>query len=248
MEGNRLLGSCRPSPLLEVSLVTDPSLHSREAVPLLVDAIRMLTRADMMDHSGHGSARRDAGSFYINSGASVRGSLTERDIVAVDLDGVLIEGSAQPPLEFPLHAEIYRARPDVHAVMHTHPRWSTFLTMVGAPYQPVFGQGALLGDVPVMDSPMSVNSRQMGERLVATLGHGHAVLLKSHGAAIVGANVVEAFVLAAYIEENAYRQYMAMQIGSPYVFSDAERQICRQRLWTASLFQKVWEHYRSKLA
>ena len=130
--------------------------------------------------------------------------------------------------------------------MHTHPKWSTFLTMVGVPYKPVFGQGALLGEVPVMDSPMSVNSRAMGERLVATLGQGHAVLLKSHGAAVVGAGVVEAFVLAAYVEENAYRQYMALQIGTPYVFSEAEQQTCRERLWTASLFQKVWEHYRSK--
>jgi L-fuculose-phosphate aldolase len=228
--------------------VTQAAAPSREVIPQLVDAIRMLTRAEMMDHSGHGSARRDQNSFYINSGASVRGALTERDIVAVDFDGALVEGSAKPPLEFPLHAEIYRARPDVHAVMHTHPRWSTFLTMVGAPYKPVFGQGALVGDVPVMDSPMSINSRAMGERLVATLGQGHAVLLKSHGAAIVGANVVEAFVLAAYVEENACRQYMAMQIGSPYVFTEAEQETCRQRLWTASLFQKVWDHYRSKLA
>ena len=226
----------------------DPAAPAREVIPQLVDAIRMLTRGEMMDHSGHGSARRDERSFYINSGASVRGSLTERDIVAVDFDGALVEGTAKPPLEFPLHAEIYRARPDVNAVMHTHPKWSTFLTMVGAPYQPVFGQGALLGDVPVMDSPMSVNSRAMGERLVATLGRGHAVLLKSHGAAIVGASVVESFVLAAYVEENAYRQYMARQIGTPYVFSEAEQQTCRERLWTASLFQKVWEHYRSKLA
>ena len=228
--------------------MTQGAAPSREVIPQLVDAIRMLTHAEMMDHSGHGSARRDHSSFYINSGASVRGALTERDIVAVDFDGTLVEGSAKPPLEFPLHAEIYRARADVDAVMHTHPRWSTFLTMAGVPYKPVFGQGALVGDVPVMDSPMSINSRAMGERLTATLGQGHAVLLKSHGAAIVGANVVEAFVLAAYVEENAYRQYMAMQIGSPYVFTEAEQETCRQRLWTASLFQKVWDHYRSKLA
>ena len=75
-------------------------------------------------------------SFYINSGASVRGALTTDDIVTVDLDGNLVEGTARPPLEFHIHSEIYRARPDVQAVMHTHPRWSTFLTMAGAAYQP----------------------------------------------------------------------------------------------------------------
>ena len=214
-------------------------------IPQLVEAIRLLTRAGLIDHSGHGSVRRDGASFHINSGASVRGALTARDIVAVDLDGALVEGTARPPLEFPLHAEIYRARPDVRAVFHTHPRWSTFLTMVGTPYQPVFPQGTLLGTVPVLDSPLSVNTGAMGERVAATLGGGRAALLKSHGAVVVGSGVVECFALAVYLEENAYRQYMAMQIGTPYVFSEAEQQACRERLWAPALFQKAWDHYKS---
>ena len=138
----------------------------------LADAIRMLARAEIVDHSGHGSARRDGGSFFINSGASTRGTLTVDDIVASDFTGALLEGSARPPLEFHLHAEIYRARADVRAIMHTHPRWSTLLTMVGAPYKPVFAQGALLGEIPLVDSPMSVNTRPMGERVAATLAGG----------------------------------------------------------------------------
>ena len=142
----------------------------------LVDAIRMLERAEIIDHSGHCSARRDANSFYINSGASMRGALTVDDIVTVDLDGNLVEGSAKPPLEFHIHSEVYRARPDVNAVAHTHPRWSTLLTMVGAKVKPVYAQGVLLGDIPMLDSPLSVNSKPMGEKLAATLGHGRAVL------------------------------------------------------------------------
>ena len=215
--------------------------------PLLVDAIRMLARANIVDHSGHGSARRDAESFYINSAASARGALTTDDIVAVDLDGNLVEGRARPPLEFHIHSEIYRARPDVQAVLHTHPRWSTFLTMVGTPYRVVYAQGALLGDIPLVDSPLSVNTRTMGERVAATLGAAPAVLLKSHGAVVAGSDLVQCFALTAYLEENAYRQYMAMQIGDPYVFSAAEQQAFRERLWTPSLFQKTWDHYRSKL-
>ena len=213
----------------------------------LVDAIRMLARADIVDHSGHGSARRDGQSFYINSAASARGALTTDDIVAVDLDGNLVEGSARPPFEFHIHSEIYRVRPDVHAVTHTHPRWSTFLTMVGAPYRAVYAQGALLGNIPLVDSPLSVNTRSMGERVAVTLGGGRAVLLKSHGAVVVGSDVVECFALAAYLEENAYRQYMATQIGDPYVFSEAEQQVFRERLWTPNLFRKTWDHYRSRL-
>jgi len=214
----------------------------------LADAIRMLARADIVDHSGHGSARRDGESFYINSAASARGALTADDIVAVDLDGNLIEGSARPPFEFHIHSEIYRVRPAVHAVMHTHPRWSTFLTMIGAKYRAVYAQGALLGDdIPLVDSPLSVNTRPMGEKVAATLGRGPAVLLKSHGAVVVGSTLVECFALAAYLEENAYRQYMAMQIGDPYVFSEAEQQSFRERLWTPALFRKTWDHYHAKL-
>src|SRR5918996_3674407 len=213
----------------------------------LVDAIRMLERAGYIDHNGHASARRDAGTFHINPGAAVRGALTAADIVTVDLDGTLVEGTAKPPLEFHIHSEIYRARPDVNAVMHTHPQWSTFLTMTGVTYKPVYAQGVLVGDIPLMDSPLSVNTKPMGEKLAATLGRGPAVLLKAHGAVTVGADVVEAFVLAAYLEENAYRQYMAMQIGKPYSFSEEEVTLCREKLWTASLFKRTWDHYHSKL-
>src|SRR5262245_43211768 len=216
-------------------------------VSQLVDAIRMLTEAELIDYNGHCSARRDAGSFYINSGASIRPVLTAADIVAVDFAGELVEGTARPPMEFPLHAEIYRARPEVQVVMHTHPKWSTLLTMVGASYRPVFPQGALLGDVPVLDSPLSVNTRDMGARVAAALGAGTALLLKSHGAVVVGSDLVECFALAIYLEENASRQYLAMQIGSPYVFSAAEQEACRARLGSPALFRKAWDHYRVRL-
>jgi L-ribulose-5-phosphate 4-epimerase len=224
-----------------------PDVKAVEVTERLVDAIRMLARANIVDHSGHGSARRDSESFYINSAASTRSALTTDDLVAINLDGSLVEGSARPPFEFHIHSEIYRVRPDVHAVMHTHPRWSTFLTMVGAKYKAVCAQGALLGDMPLVDSPLSVNTRPMGEKVAATLGSGPAVLLKSHGAVVVGSDIVECFALAAYLEENAYRQYMAMQIGDPYVFSQAEQQAFRQRLWTPNLFRKTWDHYHSQL-
>jgi ribulose-5-phosphate 4-epimerase/fuculose-1-phosphate aldolase len=213
----------------------------------LVDAIRMLERAGYIDHNGHCSARRDAGTFYINSGASARGALTVNDIVTVDLEGDLVEGTARPPLEFHIHSEVYRARPDVNAVMHTHPQYSTFLTMTGVPYKAVYAQGVLLAGIPLLDSPLSVNTKPMGEKLAATLGGGPGVLLKAHGAVAVGSDIVECFALAAYIEENAYRQYMAMQIGDPYVFSEVEQKSCREKLWTPSLFQKTWDHYRSKI-
>lgn len=213
----------------------------------LVDAIRMLERAQIIDHNGHCSARRDATSFYINSGASVRGSLTTDDIVTVDLDGNLLEGSAKPPLEFHIHAEIYRARPDINAIAHTHPQWSTFLSMAGVPFKVVYAQASLLGHIALMDSPLSINTKPMGEQLAAILGDGPAVMLKAHGVVAVGADIVECFALAAYVEENAYRQYMAMQIGEPYVFSAEEQRVSKEKLKAPNLLKKTWDHYYSKL-
>ena len=207
----------------------------------------MSAAAGLIDYSGHGSVRRDERSFFINSGASVRRRLTVEDIVTLDLSGALIEGSAPPPLEYHIHSEIYRARPDVNAVLHTHPRWSTLLTTAGVAMKPVYAQGTLLGEPPLLDSPLSISSREMGRRLAVTLGAGCAVLLKSHGAVLAGADLIECFALAVYCEENAYRQYMAMQVGTPYVFTKEEQQTCRKTLWSAALFRKAWEHYRSKL-
>ena len=216
-------------------------------VQALVEAIRMLEHAGLIDYAGHCSLRRNDTSFSINSGASVRSALTAADIVAVGLDGTLIEGRAKQPLEYHIHSEVYRARPDVRAVLHTHPPWSTLLTMTGVPLKPVYPQGALLGEVPVLDSPLSVNTSAMGRRLAEALGAGRVVLLKSHGAVIAAGDLVEGFALALYVEENARRQYMAMQIGEPYVLSQAEQEACRANLWSRPVLQKAWDHYRAKI-
>jgi ribulose-5-phosphate 4-epimerase/fuculose-1-phosphate aldolase len=143
--------------------MVQPSQH--EIKQELVDAIRMLSMPNTSIHNGHCSVRRDANSFYINSGASMRASLTVEDIVAVDLDGKPVDGgNVKPPLEFPIHAEVYRARPKINAVFHTHPQWSTYLTMTGVPQKVVYAQASLLGDMPVMNSPMSVNTRRWARR------------------------------------------------------------------------------------
>ena len=218
----------------------------RELRQQLVDCIRMLERADIIDYNGHCSIRTGDNRILINSGACTRSRLTIDDIVVIDMDGRLVEGTINPPLEFHLHTGVYRARADVKAVVHAHPKWSTFLTMVGDSYRPVFAQGVLLYPMPVLDTPDSINTRAMADRLAATLGTRPAALMKSHGAVAVGRDIVEAFVLANYLEENSYRQYMALQIGDPYVFSEAEQQACRERLWSSSLFQKTWDHYRAK--
>jgi ribulose-5-phosphate 4-epimerase/fuculose-1-phosphate aldolase len=213
----------------------------------LVDCIRMLEQSDIIDYNGHASIRVGDDRLLINIGSCQRSQLKVGDICTIDMEGNLIEGSGKPPLEFHLHAGIYRARADVKAIVHAHPKWSTFLTMVGESYQPVYAQGSLVYPMPVLDSPNSINNRAMADRLAATLGDRPAAMMKSHGAVTVGKGIVEAFVLANYLEENAYRQYMALQIGKPYAFTEQEVALCREKLWTASLFKRTWDHFRAKL-
>ena len=213
----------------------------------LVDCIRMLEQSDIIDYNGHASIRLGDNRILINIGSCQRSKLTTADICTIDLEGNVIEGNGKPPLEFHLHAGIYRARVDVKAVVHAHPKWSTFLTMVGESYRPVYAQGSLVYPMPVLDSPNSINNPVMAKRLADTLGDRPAAMMKAHGAVTVGKDIVEAFVLANYLEENAYRQYMALQIGKPYSFSEQEVALCREKLWTESLFKRTWDHFRAKL-
>ena len=99
---------------------------------MLADALSMLERAEIIDFNGHMSARiPGTDHLLINSGVSVRSALTADDIIAIDLDGKPLDGERVPPMEFHLHTEIYRRRPEVNAVVHTHPLWSTLFSMTG---------------------------------------------------------------------------------------------------------------------
>ena len=214
----------------------------------LAEAIRLLASAGLLDYNGHCSLRTGPNSLLINTRKSVRARVTAADLVEIDLDGHILDGGDPPPNEVHIHAEIYRARPDVGAVFHGHPKWSTVLSSAGIAYTPVFAQGVLPGDVPLYADPMSINTREAGARVADTLGAGRAVVLRAHGLVVAGSDLLETFALANYIEENAERQFLALQVGRPYVFSAEEQAICRQNLWKPSLFAKVWEHARTRLA
>src|ERR1700745_1966110 len=119
--------------------------------------------------------------------------------------------------------------------------------MAGQTYEPVYAQGSLVYPVPLLDTPNSINNRAIADQLAATLGSRPAALMKAHGAVTVGKDIIEAFVFANYMEENAYRQYMALQIGKPYVFTEEEIALCREKLWNESLFNRTWDHFHAKL-
>ena len=213
----------------------------------LVRCIRMLERSGIIDYNGHASIRVDEDRMLINIGTCQRCQLTVDDICTIDFDGNIIDGNGKPPLEFHLHAGVYKARTDAGAVIHAHPNWSTILSTAGVDYLPVYAQGSLVYPLPVLDSPNSINNPDMAKRLTDVLGDKPAALMKAHGAATVGKTLVDAFVLMNYLEENAYRQYMAQQIGKPYAFSAEELALCREKLWTETLFKRTWDHFSAKL-
>ena len=214
----------------------------------VADALRMLERAEVIDFNGHMSCRRPGTDHVlINSGKSVRSALTADDIIAIDMDGRPLEGDVVPPMEFHIHTEIYRRRPDVHAVVHTHPVWSTLFSMTGNAVLPVTMQAAVMGPVRTFAKTASINRKALGEELAAALGGDRVVMLKSHGAVIAGADIVEAFVLAIYLEETARRQYMALPLGRPYTLTDEEVRTIGGNLRKPHLLRKVWDYHRAKL-
>jgi L-fuculose-phosphate aldolase len=215
---------------------------------MLVDAILMLERAEVIDFNGHFSWRIPGQNhMLINSGASVRSALTVHDIVTIGFDGNLIEGDAVPPMEFHIHSEIYRKRPDVNSVVHTHPTWSTLFSMTGHLVQPVIMQASVLGEIQQFPKTASINKKPLGEELAECLGAHRVAMLKSHGAVIAAEGILEAFVLAFYLEENAHRQYLAQQIGEPMVLSPEQLETISRNLWKPNLLKKVWDYHAGKL-
>jgi len=221
---------------------------SAELRQQLADALSMMERAEVIDFNGHMSCRLPGTPhILVNSGKSVRSDLSAADIIEIDLDGKPVGHEVVPPMEFHLHAAIYRARPDVNAVAHTHPVWSTLFSSAGEAVQPVTMQAAVMGPVQTFAKTASINQRPLAEELARALGPHRVIMLKSHGAVTVGADIVEAFVLAIYLEETAKRQYLTRAIGTPYVLTAAEVETIGGNLRKPHLLKKVWDYHLGRL-
>ena len=212
----------------------------------LTQGITVLERLGIIDFNGHFSARLDNDKVLINTGSSVRSAITSDDFVVVAADGTVDETAPKPPKELALHLTVYATRPDVNAVVHGHPKWSTLLTSAGIDYRVTMAQGALLGNIPTFSSPRSVNNPEVAAQVAITIGDGCAALLRAHGSVIVAKDVLEATVMAIYLELNAERQFNASLIGQPYVFSDDEVAACQKGLMQRTLFEKCWNYYLAR--
>ena len=224
-------------------------LVTQELKQSLADAILMMERAGIIDFNGHFSARLpDSEYMLINSGKSVRSALTAADIITIDMKGKPVGGADVPPMEFHIHAEIYRRRPDVQSVVHTHPLYSTLFTMADKPILPVIMQAAVLGEIQYFEKTASINTKALGEELATTLAEHRVCVLRSHGAVVAAAGVMEAFVLGCYLEETAQRQFLASQLGRLHVLSNEELVVIGGNLWKPHLIKKVWDYHHAKLA
>lgn len=223
-------------------LPTPPHPELRQTLSL---ALAMLEREQIIDFNGHFSARCADG-LLINAGDSIRSRIAPQDFIRIDLDGRPLDGERLPPMEFHLHAQIYRARPDVMAVVHTHPRWSTVLSTAGHAWQPVTMQAAVLGPVATFPKTASINSAALGAEVAAFLGDGKAALMHRHGAVSVAASVEVAFVQAVYLEDNAERQHQTLQIGTPQPLTADECAQIGRNLSRPALLHKVWAYHLGK--
>lgn len=214
----------------------------------LADALSMMERAEVIDFNGHMSCRLPLSDhILINSGKSVRSNLSAADIIEIDMDGNPVGHEVAPPMEFHLHTAVYRARPDVNAVAHTHPVWSTLFSSAGQGVEAVTMQAAVMGPVQSFPKTASINEPGLAREVAEALGPHRVMMLRSHGAVTVGPDIVEAFVLAIYLEETARRQYLARAIGKPYVLSDAEVEKIGNNLRRPHLLRKVWDYHLAKL-
>jgi len=220
-------------------------LKMKEKVAL---ATRMLAREGIVGSSGHVSMRIPGTDHVLIGPEDVtRNILGADDVVTVDLNTNQIEGKHPRPDETEIHTGIYWARPDVMAVAHTHPTYSVSLSITKKPILPVHMHGAIFADgVNVFDSVGHVNTHELGDGLARALGNRRAVLMKMHGAAIVGATLEEAFVAAFQLEENAQQQLLAEATGKVEAMTPEDVARCIKQSWRPSSIQKRWQYYLDK--
>ncbi len=179
--------------------------------------------------------------------AEVRGRMTPADVVAITLDGEVMAGACRPPIEWIIHTAIHRARPDALSVIHTHPVYSTSLTIAGQPLRPVYQHGAILGEqpVPVYDDPCIITTAEAAAALVAALAAAPVVELRGHGTVTVGRSVEQAWATAVFLEDNSRKQLYATLAGSPRFMTSDEIRRAGTSVSERSL-QGLWEYYRHR--
>ncbi len=175
----------------------------------------------VLEHQGHGDMTRGHVSVRVPGGFLMKphsvgfDEITEDNILTIGPDGDVVAGTARRHSEVYIHSEIYRARPDINAVIHAHPTHIVALSATGRPLRPHSQGGAVFaGRLPEYDETMDlIRTPELGRGVAAALGPHGAVLMRSHGVTMTGASLPEAVVLAVMLEEAARVQLLAEAAG-----------------------------------
>lgn len=196
-------------------------------------ANHILFNEGVLDGFGHVSVRHPSNSnrFFI-SRAIAPALVTVDDILEVDLDGVVHdEQNRRTYVERFIHSEIYKARPDVHSVVHSHSPTVIPFGVTGTRLRPVCHMSGFLGNkTPIYEireiigerSDLLVTNQKLGKALADTLGESNVALMRGHGSVAVGNSIKQSVYRAIYTEVNARLQAQSIALGQPAFLSDGE--------------------------
>jgi ribulose-5-phosphate 4-epimerase/fuculose-1-phosphate aldolase len=226
-----------------------------DAIADLVTAYRILVNEGVLDSFGHISIRSQADPSRFMMPRAMPPSLVEAaDVLelSVETSQPLDPRGRRTNGERYLHGEIYKARPDVTAIIHSHSPAVIPLTLAGVPMKPVLVQAGFLPlevpnfevrDVRGSGRGMQITDPARGAALAQCLGNAAVALLRGHGNVVVGTSVRQVTVFAVYTDINARMQLQAMQLNRDIVALDGPE------LFGPDEFDinRPWEHFRQKL-
>lgn len=201
---------------------------------------------------GHATARHPgASTFWMKPAKLGLEEAKPEDMLLVNLDGQVIRGTRPRHSEVFIHSEIYRARPDVGAVVHTHPATCAAFASLGVPLRPITHEGAYFvpPDVPCFDETTDlIVTPERGQAVARTLGDRPVLFLVSHGIVAVGATIEEAAVNALLLDKAARAQLMLPSAVPRKWSSDEDALAKRARVHNPTGIADRWAYLLRKLA
>jgi L-fuculose-phosphate aldolase len=206
------------------------TLALREA--LCATARRMSALGLTPGLSGNASVRSERGFLVTPSGVAYD-ELRADDVVAADADGTVRPGQRAPSTEWQLHRDLYAARADAGAIVHTHSLYCTTLACLRQPIPAVHYMVVLAGSdhIPCADYA-TFGTAELAAEVARALGTGRACLMANHGMVALGPTLADALRLAAEVETLASQYWHAAAIGRPVVLDGPELSRVRARFAT----------------
>jgi len=196
-------------------------MHDDVRAAVATAALRLLETGLVRGTSGNVSARQGGLLAVTPSGVDYR-RLEPGQVPLVDLDGRTHGGGLAPSSELPMHLRVYRARPDVGAVVHTHSPFATTFAVLGQELPAVHYLLAFAGRRVRVAPYAGYGSDELAAACVAALGGDGAVLLANHGVVAVGPDLERAMLVAEAVESTAELCWRARCLGAPVVLPDEE--------------------------